>query len=360
MPDFSHVIRLAYEDILGREPDEGGLAHYNQLMDTGMDEAAMRESLLRSPEFAFRYPDPAWASRLGLNVHMPSQAILADVANELGIRWIRVDFDWFRIEPERGVFRWEEHDRVVDEALLLGLNVLATLAYTPAWASSAPNAPAVSDPPASVGFWTDVVGQAVARYRDRVREWQFWNEPNVREFWTGSMTQYRTEILEPAAAAARAIHPSVKVVCPGLANLRDWRDWFREILRVKDLIDVVNHHNYANDGREVLLDLERDLPGRPSLRTLMRELGVEGKPFWLTETGRRSDQGNQLEYYQDLVAALETKRWVSRVFFHHYWDGTGQGDGGFGIVNEDFSPKPAYLFLQSLVRPGRSRAAAAR
>jgi len=42
---------------------------------------------------------------------------------------------------------------------------------------------------------------------------------------------------------------------------------------------------------------------------------------------------------------------VSRVFFFHYWDGPGQGNGGFGIVNEDFTPKPAYQFLQSILRP---------
>jgi hypothetical protein len=358
MPDFARVIRDAYQEILEREADPEGLATFNRLMNAGMSEEGMREALVRSSEFASKNND--LASRLGLNVHVPSAAIIDDVALNLGMRSIRVDFDWFAIEPQRGVFRWDEHDRVVDHAARRGLEVLATLAYTPAWASSVPGNPRTSDPPASTAFWTDIVGRAVARYGSRVGYWQLWNEPNVRQFWTGSMQQYRTQILVPGAAAARAARPGVQIVAPGLANLRDWRDWLREALAARDVIDVVNHHNYAPDGREVLEDLERDAGGLPSLRRLLGQLGAADKPFWLTETGRRSDQGNQLAYYQEVVAILEEKRWVSRLFFFHYWDGPGQGDGGYGIVGENLAPKPAHRFLQSRLRPAERPRLAAR
>jgi len=349
MPSFARVIREAYAEILGREPDAGGLASFNRLMNEGTSEASLREALLRSREFALRFPDASLPSRLGLNVHVPSGPILDDVARNLGMRWVRVDFDWFRIQPERATFRWQELDRVITRAADLGLQVLATLSYTPAWASSNPAQPKISDPPASTDFWTGFVGQAVARFRDRVRHWQFWNEPNITDFWTGSMARYRTEILEPGAAAARAVDPKVQVVAPGLANLRNWRDWFREALLAKDAIDVINHHSYADSGREAIVNLDRDGPIQPSLRTLIRQLEVEDKPFWITETGRRSDAGNQPQYYEDVLIVLQEETWVNRVFFFHYTDGPGQGDGGFGIVNEDLSPKPAYRVLQSVL-----------
>jgi hypothetical protein len=352
MPDFGPIIREAYLEILEREPDPGGLAHYGGRMNGGLSEAAMREELLRSAEYRIKNPDPGLPDRLGLNVHIPSDVIIDDVASRLGMRWVRLDFDWYRIEPERGVFRWEEWDRIVARFAARGVHMLPTLAYTPAWASSNPGNPRVGDPPAQTSFWTDFVGQAVSRYRDRIRHWQFWNEPNITEFWNGPRALYRTQILEPAAALARSLDAGLQVVGPGLANLRDWRDWFREMLANPGIVDVVNHHNYGRDGREAILDLERDQPGRPSLRTLMRELGVDGKPFWLTETGLRSSQGDQRAYYQDVVSVLQERAWVHRVFFFHYWDGPGQGNGGFGIVNEDFSPKPAYTFLRSVLHPG--------
>jgi hypothetical protein len=112
----------------------------------------------------------------------------------------------------------------------------------------------------------------------------------------------------------------------------------------------VDHHNYAGNGRDAILDLERDHILQPSLRTLIREAGVDDRPFWLTETGRRTDAGDQREYYEDVFVVLQERAWVGRVFFFHYTDGPGRGDGGYGIVNEDLTPKPAHLALQSVVR----------
>lgn len=351
MPDFSSVVRSAYLDILERLPDPGGLAAYDRAMNQGLSEADLREVLLRSDEFAARNPDPGLSDRLGLNVHIPSNAVLDDVAVNIGMRRARVDFDWFRLEPQRGVFRWEEWDRLVGRAAALGLDVFATLAYTPAWASSNPGNPRVSDPPASTGYWTDFVRAVVRRYRGRVVHVQMWNEPNITEFWSGGMARYRTEILEAGAAAAREAEPGVRIVAPGLAHLRDWAAWFRDAMRAEGQIDVVNHHHYSTSGREVLLELERDRPGQPSLRTIMRELGVDDRPFWLTETGLRSGAGDQRRYYEDTVGILQEKPWVERLYFFHYWDGPGAGNDGFGIVNEDFSPKPAYRYLQSVLAP---------
>ncbi len=57
MPDFSPVITLAYMRILSRPPDPGGLESYNRAMNSGLTEAQMRESLLRSSEYASNNPD---------------------------------------------------------------------------------------------------------------------------------------------------------------------------------------------------------------------------------------------------------------------------------------------------------------
>lgn len=347
MPDFMPIVRQAYREILEREADSGGLDTYNRLMNSGWSEARMREALLRSPEYARNHPGFGLGERVGLNVHIPSDDILKDVAEGLGVPWVRVDFDWFRIEPTEGRFQWEVLDRVVETAWNLGLGILATLSFTPSWASSNPGDPKASDPPASIGVWQNAVRRSVVRYRDRIRHWQFWNEPNLTQFWNGTDEQYRTRILEPAARVAKDVHPECRIVSPGLANLRNWRAWFREVMKAKSFIDVVNHHNYAGDGRAAIVELRTGSRSRPSLRSLMREMGVSDRPFWITETGRRSDEGDQRQYYEDVLSTLPVEPWVDRLFFFHYWDGPGQGDGGFGIVNEDFAPKPAYFALRS-------------
>jgi len=62
MPNFSRVIAQAYLRILDRLPDAAGLASYNQAMNRGMTEAQMRESLIRSREYAEKNPDAAIAA----------------------------------------------------------------------------------------------------------------------------------------------------------------------------------------------------------------------------------------------------------------------------------------------------------
>ena len=67
MPDFTPIIQEAYQEILQRPADPGGLAHYNQLMNQGLSEALLRESLLRSPEYATRNPERGMALHVESN-----------------------------------------------------------------------------------------------------------------------------------------------------------------------------------------------------------------------------------------------------------------------------------------------------
>jgi hypothetical protein len=63
MPDFSRIISIAYMRILGRPADPGGLESYNRAMNDGLSEAQMRESLLRSSEYADKNPSRATTTR---------------------------------------------------------------------------------------------------------------------------------------------------------------------------------------------------------------------------------------------------------------------------------------------------------
>lgn len=56
--DHTHVVTQAYREILLRDPDPGGLAHFNAQLSAGMTEAALRETLMRSAEYAQRFPGP--------------------------------------------------------------------------------------------------------------------------------------------------------------------------------------------------------------------------------------------------------------------------------------------------------------
>jgi Domain of unknown function (DUF4214) len=52
MSNFAAIIQNAYQEILERNADTAGLSFYNAEMNAGMSEADLRESLLRSEEYA--------------------------------------------------------------------------------------------------------------------------------------------------------------------------------------------------------------------------------------------------------------------------------------------------------------------
>jgi hypothetical protein len=50
--EVDRIVRRAYRDVLGRDPDEGGLRQYrSRIIDDGWNEAQIRDSLRNSPEY---------------------------------------------------------------------------------------------------------------------------------------------------------------------------------------------------------------------------------------------------------------------------------------------------------------------
>jgi polysaccharide biosynthesis protein PslG len=156
-----------------------------------------------------------------------------------------------------------------------GLNVYATLSYTPAWANGGRGRNA---PPLNPDDWYNFVHETVSRYRAQVRHWGMWNEPNFEGFWAGSVEQYLQLILEVGARAVRDAQGGV--VCgPELGTQGDWRGWLSRILSEKPHdLDIVTIHSYGATGTHVLLELLR-------ARGLMVLTGTDAKALWLTETG---------------------------------------------------------------------------
>jgi polysaccharide biosynthesis protein PslG len=293
----------------------------------------------------------AWAADptlpYGINTHLPSAALLDRVV-AAGIAWIRVDFNWVTMEPARGVYDWTLTDAVVSEARARGLNIYATLAYTPAWAAGgqAPNTPPV-DPQ----DWYAFVHTTVSRYRDSVRHWGMWNEPNFKSFFSGSPAQYIDGILRVGAQAVRAADPSGFVLGPELAQEGDWWAWLYAVLdQAGDALDIVTQHSYQDTGQDVL----RRLGGRvepwnwPTVRDVMRWTETEDKALWLTETGWNTadvSQEAQAAFYQQLLDGVEGYEWLDKVFFYQLVDEPDTPDQ-WGILHVDLNPKPAYEAYQ--------------
>jgi polysaccharide biosynthesis protein PslG len=274
----------------------------------------------------------------GINAHLPSSAQLDRVA-ETGIAWIRVDFNRFMLEPARGVYDWTTTDAVVSDARARGLNVYATLAYTPGWANGGQP---LNVPPTDAGDWYRFVYTTVSRYRGYVQHWGMWNEPNLEGFFAGTREQHIDDILRVGAQAVRAADPGSAVLGPELAMLGDWWLWLYVVLKqAAEALDIVTQHAYEDTGNQVLVEMLTP-------RGIMVLTRTDAKELWLTETGWDTSEVSeeaQAAYYKQVLEGVDKYGWLDKVFFYQLVDEPGSPDQ-WGILRVDLSPKPAYEAYQ--------------
>jgi len=253
---------------------------------------------------------------------------------EAGILWSRGDFWWQGLEPEKGHFRWEGLDRIVNEASENGVGLLPILDYNNPWSS--PYAPVTDRERAD---FCDYVRAVVSRYKDRIGYWQVWNEPNIG-FWKPEPNpEHYTRLLKDVHRTIKSIDPEAQVVFGGTSGVD--LEFIRKVYELGGgpFFDILAVHPYR-EAPEI-----RFLEDLAALKALMREFGPE-KPIWATEIGWASTRGLgeriQAEY---LVRAyvLCLAAGVQRAFYYSL-----SGGEGSGIVTEYFRPKPAYYAYKTM------------
>ncbi|MBO7722725.1 MAG: cellulase family glycosylhydrolase, partial [Thermoguttaceae bacterium] len=195
---------------------------------------------------------------------------------EAGIRFVRADFVWSIIENPRGTWNFEKIDATLDEMDKYGLTMLPILDYDTDWSR-----PVVEH----LDAWEEFVRTTVTRYKDRLRYWEIWNEPNLEGFWHSkpSGKQY-AKLLAESSRLIRRIDPDLKVVCGGTAGIP--YEFIEESFDAGacEAFDVMNIHPYRAGATSVKTE-DRFVSEIDRVRELMGRYGAGDKPIWITEMG---------------------------------------------------------------------------
>ncbi len=265
-----------------------------------------------------------------------------------GIGWVRTDFSWSGVERRPGVWRFDHLDETVAWAEAAGVRLLPILDYDVAWARPAHE---------HLDKWLDYVRRVVTRYKDRLRYWEVWNEPDLEGFWKDkpNPADY-AKLLKATHQTIKRIDPELVVLHGGVSGI-PW-SYLEGVYAAggKDAFDVMNVHPYRYPSSPEQRPLYDDLV---RLRRLMEKHGDAGKPIWITEMGWPTHRGRRgvSEPRQSQMLArsylLALQAGVDVIFWYEFQAPEGRPDYNehhFGMVHRDLKPKPAYTALATLAR----------
>lgn len=321
-----------------------------------------------------------------------------------GFDWVRQQVVWRDIEdPDQKIFGWEELDRVVDTVNAYGRKLLVNVVRSPT-AYNATNG--LPDDPATLGRFLELMAQ---RYGSKIQAYEVWNEPNLAVENGGNIVPedvgHYVEILKEAYTRIKAVSPDAIVLAaassssgvtdPNIA-LSD-EEFYRLMYsynggEVRDYFDVQAIHpgGAANPPDTMWPDNPSFIEGCTpapdrcwnddethyfrhieNVRAWMEQYGMADKEAWITEYGWATPNNTPGYEFGNFVSREQQAEYISAAMRRTYeqypfvgnmflwninfavlWGEQGNPDheqAAFGILNPDWSPRPAYLATQSLI-----------
>lgn len=284
---------------------------------------------------------------------------------------LRVDLAWPLLEPEPGLSVWEPTDRLVDAARARGIEILAILDYTPAWAAADPEL-GLTSKPASATEYGHYAGTVAEHFVGRIRHYEIWNEPNGAVFFAPwADPELYAEMLRESYISIKAADADAVVIGGAIGAVGDNENTMNGLGFLRRVYEAGGHgyfdalsvHPYSYPGTLVGTETITDgaLHMIADMRREMITHGDGDKQMWATEFGSPTDEGagitedRQAEIMTSFIHEWSQLSFAGPMYVHEIRDrlaGSADPEDNFGVLRRDFSPKPAYAALTAAIASG--------
>ncbi|MBE2222101.1 MAG: hypothetical protein IAF02_11195 [Anaerolineae bacterium] len=311
---------------------------------SGVEAGVMREAAVASQISEPQLVQASTSPIYGIN-HI-SYAASAPVSEQryqngldTGATWNRWPLYWNNIEQASGVFSWAYQDIAIIADVEHGLKLDAILLGTPGFYHTSqpvtpeekaqdttprPHSPVAIDQPQTGvpqglnlpvftdgtdipgtgkvinpnNRWARFVATAVNRYKPGgviaqqknwpagigVTHWEMWNEPDLIQFWDGSVADY-ARLLKVGYLAAKHADANAQVIFGGLARYAN-PNFYNQVMSIYDSDTNVPNHNHYHDIAAVhnYLESYRSWLYVYSIHNSLTARGMQ-KYIWLNEFG---------------------------------------------------------------------------
>lgn len=279
-----------------------------------------------------------------------------ELMKEAGVGWVRMDFLWQDIEPKKGEFKFEKYDSIVNSLAKNNMQILGILDYSVGWAAACKK---WNCPPKDNALFIRYAVKVIKRYKDRIKYWEVWNEPDSAVYWSAQdgLKSYSV-LLKGVYPAAKKADPDCKILNGGLANGLSSIDNLYDN-GAKNYFDILNLHFFETPLHAGGI---KAVSAYPKLaRKIMVRNGDADKKIWITETGcpgvkpgvkigdwwigNNPTEEEQAEWVRKVYTELLKDKNVERIFWAFFRDCSGHWENGvdyFGLVRWDYSRKSAF------------------
>jgi hypothetical protein len=308
--------------------------------------------------------------QFGINTHLtwydaPHANIDADRARAAGLKSVRFDIQWDKLEPsvKNG---WSasylaELDLAFNAASSRGLQPLVVLMNTPAWARG--NAGTSVTPPSNVQDYADTLGSLAQRYASQPGlAFEVWNEPNQIAFWntpSGPDALTYSRMLKAAYTRIKTFAPNATVVGGSIAfNDQSFLQGMYAFGGIVGYYDAISLHPYSlayapesgGDGyHSFRLAVEQTMQ-------IMAQYNQQNKPIWITEMGWSTNDVSDAIRAAYLRRAVDMVRgWPQVAQFQVYLQNQADGAPDMGLVTPQGNLTNSWLaFSQQVSVPNPS------
>jgi hypothetical protein len=299
---------------------------------------------------------------------MPAVLALVKLA---GFSRIRDEMTWSGVERIAGKFEFPAHmDAWIERARALGLSPLVVLDYANARAHPEAFGAKRDFPstPEAAALYARYAAECVKRYGHIVKQWEIWNEPHT--FGKATLDEYARLLIAAYPAIKKADRTAHVISCGGGgAGGGPGGDYVLGVIKRGglDYMDGFSIHPYMSPSSP-----DRGYPARTSpisgkrvsiptvwphlQRYIDRHIKADGAPLslWVTEIGWFSTANLPFIKSHPVQAAhfvrtylLARRHRTAQAVFWYDFRNDGFSDTNrehnFGLVTNDFQPKPAYV-----------------
>ena len=333
------------------------------------------------------------AGRANEGLRADWQEQLKFVKQQIGFKYIRMhgllcdDMGvYFEDKSGHSIYNWQYIDKLFDFLLSIKMKPFVELGFMPNTLASGTNTvfwwKGNITPPKDYDKWGNLIKNLVLHFKERygeeeVKSWYFevWNEPNLKEFFTGDQNEY-FKMYTVSAKAVKEVSKEFKVGGPATATSA-WIPEFISYCKLNEVpVDFVSTHMYGVKAGSVDIEGTKGTVLNPNPNAITGEIlrsrqqiessAMPGLELHYTEwsssytpTDPIHDTYHQAAYILQKIktagdALTSMSYWVFTDIFEEHGPRTTPFHGGFGLLNYQGIKKPAFFSYQFLTHLGET------